>query len=109
MSAFAWRAKRCLGKAVACMFAQNLPLLARQETDAHDRRQFMPRRATSGSHTNCRVSQSISLLGNCSPHPATAKLLTNNQFSGQVPDLGTPCPTDKSLFASFSSEKEESW
>jgi hypothetical protein len=34
--------------------------------------------------------------------------LINNQFSGQVPDLGTPCSTNKSPFASFSSEKEES-
>jgi hypothetical protein len=32
--------------------------------------------------------------------------LINNQFSGQVPDLGTPWSTNESLFASFSSEKE---
>jgi hypothetical protein len=34
--------------------------------------------------------------------------LINNQFSGQVPDFGTPSSRNKSLFASFSSEKEDS-
>jgi hypothetical protein len=37
--------------------------------------------------------------------PASAKLLINNPFSGQVPDLGSPSSTNKSLFASFSEDK----
>jgi hypothetical protein len=41
-------------------------------------------------------------------HPASAKLLNSNPFSGQVPDFATPRSRNKSLFASFSSEKEES-
>jgi hypothetical protein len=45
------------------------------------------------------------VFGNCSPHPASAKLLINNPFSGQVPDLVTPSSTNKSIFASFSEDK----
>jgi hypothetical protein len=47
-------------------------------------------------------------IRNCSPPWRALEATELTALSGQVPDFGTPRPTAKSLFASFSSEKEES-